>query len=126
HQAVFMAAMFPILAVYASQIADTVPQARLRTILAGVAGAILVPLLLVTGSRSGVVLGVVGLLGAAVIFRRPSSRTAARRQGGRKFPVIPVAVAAMAVAVMGVITMLSSRAESVARLVQGDEVAELR
>jgi O-antigen ligase len=126
HQAAFMATLFPMLAVYASRPADTVAQARFRIVLAAVSAAILIPMLLITGSRSGLVLGMLGLVGAALLFKRPKSRTAPRRRGDAKFPVVPAALGIMTLAFVGIVTLLSSRAESVARLMQGDEVAELR
>lgn len=126
HQAVFIATMFPMLAVWGSRATTSLQHARFRMTIAAVGAALLLPLLLVLGSRGGLAIGLMGIGGAALLFKRPQNRLAPRRTGGRNFPLIPISLSVMAIAVLGLVTILSSRAESLSRLMGNDEVEELR
>ena len=67
HQALLLAAMLPLLAVWALT-RDGANSARLRALVATGAGAFVIPLLLITGSRAGLIMGSVGLVLAGVII----------------------------------------------------------
>jgi O-antigen ligase len=114
HQAILLASLFPMLAVYASTSARSVEQLGFRLWLAIGAGIVLVPLLLVTGSRAGLILGVVGLLSIVLVYRKPTSLTPKKRTT-RKFDP-RYALAAFAVLCLGILTIIMSRAEAFQRL----------
>jgi O-antigen ligase len=124
HQAIVLACLFPMLAVYASTGVETLEQWRLRGALAAIAGVFLVPLLLVTGSRAGLIVGVLGLAAAALLYRRPHFLKPAKRKIYRFNPLVIVGIAS----VIGLITLtiLMSRAQAIDRLVARDGTEELR
>ena len=124
HQAVMLACLFPVLAVYASTGLNTVEQFRLRGALAGGAALFLVPLLLVTGSRIGLVVGLVGLLLSALLYRQPQFARSAKRKI-RRFN-LGYLVAGALVFGIAVLTFLMSRAEAFDRLLTGDGAEDLR
>lgn len=62
HQALLLAALLPLLTVWALARTDGSHAARLRAILAIGASAFIVPLLLITGSRAGLILGLTALV----------------------------------------------------------------
>ena len=70
HQALLIAAMFPLLAAYAARQGVSVRLDKRRFIVALVLGAFLIPLLIVTGSRAGLAVGIVGLISTPFIFMR--------------------------------------------------------
>lgn len=124
HQAMLLTCLFPMLAVYAATGARSVEQARLRAWLAAGAGAMLIPLLLVTGSRAGLLLGVVGLVSIPLLYRRPKLDKPAKRRF-RKFDVRYV-VGGVAACGLALATVLMSRGEAVTRLLSADETTDLR
>lgn len=102
HSALFIALAFPLLAgwAYASNRAKQSSEVRLWVALC--CAAAIFPLLLVTGSRGGLILGVAGALLAAAIAAGPirSRRKGGQRPGGRKRLLIfglPLALGAAAV-----------------------------
>lgn len=124
HQAVMLACLFPMLAVYASTGLQTVEQFRLRVALGGGAALFLVPLILVTGSRIGLIVGLAGLLASALLYRHPQFSRAPKRKLRRFNPGYLVASAL----VFGItaLSLLMSRAEAFDRLFAGDGTEELR
>jgi O-antigen ligase len=114
HQAMLLACLFPMLAVYASTSIRSEEQASLRRWIAIGAGTVLVPLLLVTGSRAGLILGVVGLLSVVVLYRKPASLTPTKRKN-RKID-LRYAVTGFGVLCLGALTIIMSRAEAFQRL----------
>jgi O-antigen ligase len=81
HQAALLACAFPMLAAWAASPADGARGNVARRWLAGVVGALLIPLIVVTGSRTGVLLAGLGLAAAFLIFwtTRPSHARAPSR-----------------------------------------------
>jgi O-antigen ligase len=114
HQAMLLACLFPMLAVYASTSIRSEEQASLRRWMAIGAGTVLVPLLLVTGSRAGLILGVLGLLSVVVLYQKPASLTPTKRKN-RKID-LRYAVAGFGVLCLGALTIIMSRAEAFQRL----------
>jgi O-antigen ligase len=116
HAAVLLACLFPMLAVYASLSATTIDQQRMRQFAAIAAGIVLVPLILVTGSRSGMLMSVPALAGAALLYRAPiAGKTARRGDAGFKLGAGHV-VAAGAIVSLIILTIVFSRAEAWDRL----------
>lgn len=120
HQAAFLATLFPMLAVFATKGVQTEEQGRFKAVLAISVAVVLVPLLLVTGSRAGLLLGLIGLGGAALLYRRPTITVPKKRKIERINPNLMIAGAAIVALVA--ITVLSSRAVAIQRLLSpGDE-----
>ncbi len=80
HQAVFLASMFPMLAVYACAGVKSVDQSKFRLWLAIAAGLVLIPLLLATGSRAGLITGLIGCLSVPLIYRTPQTLISTKRK----------------------------------------------
>jgi O-antigen ligase len=124
HQAVFLAALFPLLAFYASQTQRTDDKIKIRLVICAAAAAILVPLVLVTGSRQGLLLGMLSLGFSFLIFERPQATLAKRRGAQKNFGMMFISIfAALALAV---ITAIASRAEALNRLIATDIMEEGR
>lgn len=124
HQAAFLAALFPLLAVFARESAGDEARSRLRAGAAAAMGMVLVPLILVTGSRAGLILGVLGIAAAAVIWRRHTPTTARGRT--HRASAVPSLAALLGVAVFGVLAVVMSRAEAASRLFADDQLGDLR
>jgi O-Antigen ligase len=124
HQAIFLACLFPMLAVYASTGARSIEQAQFRKVLAIGGGVLLIPLLLVTGSRAGLIAGVVGLFAALLIYEAQTFAVAPKRKMHRFNPkYIYGGVGAFG---LTAITLLLSRANAVDRLLAGGNKEDLR
>jgi O-antigen ligase len=125
HQALFLASAFPLLALWSTLPGDDLQRIRLRRLLCATAAAFLLPMLAVTGSRAGLILGLLGLGFAWFQFRTGRSDPTAlgRRRSARRWVWIPFAVAA-AVAVGSAIML--SRAEAIDRLLATSFKDELR
>lgn len=118
HQAVFLACLFPLLSVYASTGAASVEQTRFRRLIALSGGLLLVPLLLVTGSRTGLVVGLVGLIAALRLYQAPEVSVAPKRKVQRFNPLY--LFGGIGVLLLAAITILMSRAQALDRLLAGD------
>ena len=124
HQANLLAILFPMLAVYACAGVRTEEQAKIKGYIALAAGVVLVPLLLVTGSRAGLVVGILGLLCVAVLYRRPSAVTPKKRKGNKLD--LRWMLGGFAVLCLGALTVIMSRAEALQRLSAPDQTEDLR
>lgn len=124
HAAVFLACIFPMLAVLASTGAPTVEKSRSRLWIALVGGSALVPLLLVTGSRLGIVAGLVGLILSLALYQKPVFDRPAKRKVKRSYlGYLFVGFGAVAA---GLITIVFSRARAFERLAAPDQADDLR
>jgi O-antigen ligase len=116
HNALFLASLFPMLAVFASAASTTESRRRFRQVVSLGAIIVNVPLILVTGSRSGLIVGFIGLLAAVVLYRKPEKGRTSRK-GGRRWRIGPAPFfAGIAVLCTGLLTVLFSRAEAFTRL----------
>lgn len=69
HAAVLLACLFPILAVFATRSRGTRSSGRnMQQLIALSVATLLVPLILVTGSRAGMLAGIIAMIGAAVLY----------------------------------------------------------
>jgi O-antigen ligase len=125
HQALFMAIMFPLLSAHLSLWSGRPDRLVFQRVLVAAAAVFLVPLLLVTGSRAGVILGVVGLMMAWWIYSPPIAK-------GRRMEQAPVQrvvqigiIAAVSLGMLSLVT-LAARATALGRLLHFDSSAELR
>lgn len=121
HQAVLLLWLFPMIAFFASQSMKTENAIKLRLALAIGGISLLIPLILVTGSRLGIVLGLLALLCSWFIFRRPEA-SGVRQRTERKNFTIPI-MAFLGVMVLILVTVMASRAEGLQRLM-GTSVGE--
>lgn len=114
HQALLLATMFPLFAAFACDRIRTVEEQRRRIWMAIAAGAALVPLVLIVGSRAGVVLLAIGVASIAFVYRSPAIGQPAKR-GVRKYNPLTVGISVGFVALIAISALLS-RATSLTRL----------
>lgn len=113
HAAVFLACLFPILAVYAARLHNRNGKGRSAQQLIAIAVATtLIPLILVTGSRSGMLAAIMGLIGSLLLCNSHISGPS-RSEKGKSFAVI-LAVSS----IIGLVsaTIYFSRAEAIERV----------
>lgn len=126
HQAAFLACLYPMLAAYASQKSLDHSRPRFRLIVALTAGTLLVPLLLITGSRAGVLLGLLGLGTAPFVY---GSATATGLKPRWKSSYRLAALAAGGLGALILLTLLAvffSRSEGLERLLQMSQQEDMR
>lgn len=118
HAATLLACLFPMLAVFASSRAGKFNEIRSRQLVAAVIAVVLVPLILVTGSRSGLLSSLIGLIGAAILyFQRPMERSSGKANSGpgsRRGNSLLVGL--VVAASLGFLTIYFSRAEAIDRI----------
>lgn len=124
HQAVFLATLIPMLAVAASTHVRFGIDQRLRGLLALAIGLFIVPLILVTGSRAGLIVSVLGLIGAAIFCGMP--RQADGAQGALAAPKMWPALIGTVILVSTGATVWLGRAVAVDRLLAEPAGTELR
>lgn len=113
HAAVFLACLFPMLAVFAARSYATNRGSRNTEQLIAIAIAIiLVPLILVTGSRSGMLAAILGLIGGALLYSSHASPQGGSKNGKSSTPVVAVSVFLCLVFA----TIYFSRAEAIERI----------
>ena len=124
HQAMFLSCLFPMLAVFASTGVRTPAEAKRKLWLALASGCLLIPLILVTGSRAGLVTASIGLLSVLSLYRKPLQPTPSRRFRDRlNLRTIYCVSGAIVFALM---LFLTTRASSLLQLSLSDEADELR
>lgn len=118
HAAFLLAMLFPMLAVFAANPEGTVDRQNGRRVVAAAIGLVLLPLILVSGSRAGLLFAVVGLGSAALLYRRPTGGRSVRH-GGRKLEIgLLPALGGAAVIGLVMLTLIFSRAQSLERLLR--------
>ncbi len=115
HAATLLACLFPMLAVYAATARGEANTVRIRQLFAAAIAIVLVPLLLVTGSRSGLVSAIIGLGAAAMLYRQPTDVRTARRGKTGRVKALPI-LGGVAVISLAFLTYFLSRAEAIERL----------
>lgn len=115
HAATLLACLFPMLAVFASTAKGAADEVRFRQLLAAAIAIVLVPLILVTGSRSGLVTAVIGIIGAGLLYRRPTDVRTVRKGTPDRIAAVPV-LGGLAIISLGFLTFFFSRAEAIERL----------
>jgi hypothetical protein len=126
HAAVMLACLFPMLSVYASISRGTEDTQRMRQFLAVAVGIMLIPLILVTGSRSGILMTLPALIVAAFLYRKPIQGRSVRRGEGRFQLKAGYSVAGAIVASLVLLTIIFSRAAAVDRLLKQSAVEDSR
>lgn len=124
HQALFLATLIPLLAFYGSQSVRTENERKMRLAAMFAAMAILVPLLLVTGSRQGLVLGLAGFVAAWFVFRQPTVVGVRQRTEKRNYSHL--IAGASGLFGMALITVVASRAVAIQRLLENNPEEDSR
>ncbi len=124
HQAILLAMLFPMLAIYACVGITSEEQAKVRSSLALAAGAVLVPLLLVTGSRAGLIVGVLALISTTALYHKPKITVPRKRKGNKRD--LRWMLIAFGVICLGGLTIFMSRAEAFQRIIAPDQTENLR
>ena len=124
HQAALLACLIPMLTIYASGRGQEGGQSGIRVYVAIATGVVLVPLLLVTGSRAGLSLGALALLSVPFLYSR-SGRDEASVKPTRSLVAALVACSAV-VAGLVVLTIVFGRAEAVDRIMAPDPMGDTR
>lgn len=122
HQAALLACMFPMLAVFASTDMSPITRTQLRIAVCLGIGIFVIPLILVTGSRAGLALGLIGLASTPLLYRGPGRKPARRLRGVRP----RLLLGGILVLALIVITIVMSRATAVERLFASGELDDLR
>lgn len=124
HNAMFLACGFPLLAAWASGLKGSSQQQRAYGFVAAVGALALLPMILLTESRAGILIGAVGVVAAAFIYRRPVQGAVAR---GAK-PVRGLVAAGLAAVATSVVILLSltGRSTTIDRLVNESVTDDLR
>jgi O-antigen ligase len=115
HAATLLACLFPMLAVYAATARGEADTVGMRQLMAAAIAIVLVPLILVTGSRSGLVSTVIGLSTAAILYRQPTEVRTVRRGKPDRVKALPV-LGGIALISLAFLTYFLSRAEAIERL----------
>lgn len=112
HQSVFLAMQLPLLRIWAILAPPTAQARRFRYAAAGVLALFYVPLILMTGSRAGLLAGILGLAAAAALapWWRPGERPSPRRLA------VGVAILGGVPLILGGLTIWLGRALTVDRL----------
>lgn len=115
HSATLLGCLFPMLVVFAGGTATSDTQ-KTRQLIAAIMALVLVPLILVTGSRSGLFTAVMGLVGAALLYRRaPAERRTPNSSSSFSFRW-GLIIGVLAVLSLGLMTIYFARAEAIDRL----------
>lgn len=117
HAAALLVMAFPLLACWAIWPHSDPTRQSARQWIALCAAAILMPMLLITGSRAGLVFGVAAAALSFAISRPYVDRGSGRGRAGR--PGIAVAIGALAVLVPVAVLMLFARDQALQRLLGG-------
>lgn len=124
HQAMLLAIAFPLLAAAASLSKGSREAARPKLWLAIGIGVMILPFILVTGSRAGLVVGLVGIISAAWVYRSAAPRLQPRREALKPYHYW------IAISLLGsglvLVTALVGRASALQRLFVADTMTDLR
>ncbi len=124
HQAVFLGCLFPMMAFYVTHNIKSIEQYRLRMSVMIGCGIVLIPLLLVTGSRMGLMAGIIGLLSIASVYKQPNLTSPVKRKVRKINPAY--IIGAFAVIFMSLLSVMFARAQAFERFFATDEQLDLR
>lgn len=115
HAAIYLACLFPMLAVQASIPAKDDQQTRVRMWLALAFGLVLLPMVIVSGSRAGVILSVIGIASVPFLFKNPLPRRRSSLSWRQRRPFI-IAGAVTGVIALALVVVALLRSEVGTRL----------
>ena len=123
HSAVLLACLFPILAVFATRSRGTRSGGRnMKQFMAISVAILLVPLILVTGSRVGLLTGIIGMIGGALLYGSQLSTNNLQKNGRSRTFIL----AASVMLCLAFATIYFSRAEAIDRLFADASTANSR
>lgn len=120
HAAILLSLIFPMLAVYINKNKLSKDRNNSIKIIAISIALFLVPLILITGSRLGVILSGIGILGFFILYpRRDNNDGADSSKNNKKFSYnTGLIISAIALFFFGIVTIFHSRAEAINRIFQ--------
>lgn len=124
HAALFLAILFPILATWSVADKNHRMKSWLRIWSSIAAGVVLFPMILVTGSRSGLLLSIFGLIAAVAIFVAAFRERSRTRTNLRSLGIFAAGLAG--VVLLGFLTLRLSKADAIVRLVSTSRDSEFR
>lgn len=116
HAAVLLACLLPMLAVFASTAKGSADEKFSRQLFTAAITIVLVPLILVTGSRSGLLSALFGMLGAFFLYQKPKFASFAKRSNVRSRAWATPVFSGVVILSLGLASIFLSRAESITRL----------
>lgn len=124
HQAMFLAAMFPLIAAYLSLFKGKPEQLSFQRAVAIVAGLMLLLLILMTGSRAGIILAAVGIASSWWVYRPPIANVRSAERGTeQRTRMISFGLVSLLMVFAAIVAM---RTPAVQRLLETDPTDELR
>ena len=120
HSATLLSCLFPMLAMYASTRGNTIREQRVRHISCIAVGIVILPLILITGSRSGLLTGIIGLAGAPIVYNCSNSTIVNHSQKLKKVTPKMNIIAGIAIIGLVLLTYLFDRAQAIERLFLDD------
>lgn len=123
HQALLLAICFPLLAVIASTWGAVRKPKLPGQVVAILAGVIIIPLLLITGSRAGIALGLIGL---AAIPAHTAAGARAQRTRAKFSLSLRILGGIAVVTILTLTALVFARAEAISRLVNFNRPDEVR
>ena len=131
HHAVFLSCMFPLLAVYATAFVKTQEQAQIRRWVALLCGALILPMILITGSRAGIATALIGIASVPFLWKLKDNVAPAKRKMTSKFSSFMDKNFNKIFVVVGGILLIAStvyfsRAMAIDRLLQLNGAQDLR
>lgn len=124
HAALFLACLLPLLAVFYIQRASKGRGTKTTAVITMCIAIVIIPLVLVTGSRSGVMTTVMGLIGAAAIYLSHINSMPNRSKKAARY-VFPLVMAFIIIS-LTLTALVLSRAEAIERLIFQDSADDER
>lgn len=125
HQAFFMASLLPLLAAHVSLWTGNADRVAFNKILTGAAALFIIPLLLVSGSRAGLLIGVVAIALSAWVYVEPGVVGRRVNLDPSKRLIQRGVIVGTVLAVM-TLSVLTAQATSLDRLFSSDPSGEIR
>jgi O-antigen ligase len=125
HQAVLIASLFPLLAMYATLADSSSGRLQFHRAVAVAAAVFITPMILVTGSRNGLILGIIGLMLAIWVYGREAEKLPGRSTAPHWRRWAPYGVVAI-LAGLSILTVVAARGVAFQRLVDLDASQDLR
>ncbi len=124
HHSIFLASLFPMMAVFCSINANSETVRRIKVYTALGISAILIPLILVVGSRAGLIAGIFGILCVPYLYR--PRIVAPNIKKGPANQWLKYGLTVGGVIILAVLTILMSRGEAFQRLLSSGDMEGLR
>lgn len=124
HQAVFLATMYPLLAVFLSLLKGKPDQLFFQRSIAFAGALLLIPLILMSGSRAGFILTPIGILLGFWVYKSPVTHL--RSADGPNAQRIRYVTYGLIGAFLAVVTIAILRTSTLSRLIETDSAGELR